>query len=153
MKVFLAMPYSQLCNQKYELKKEYRIFFEKLTAEIKKIGCDYFLAHEREKWGKNYSSAEESTIIDFETIKNADLVCVIPGVPASGGVHVELGWASANKRKLCIFLKQNSMYSPMVTGIHCLTDTKYYYYDNEYSDELIEMILECIKGELVINNG
>lgn|SRR5574344_1827083 len=153
MKVFLAMPYSQLCDQKYELKKEYRLFFEKLTSEIKKMGCDYFLAHEREKWGKNYTSAEESTVIDFGAIKNVDLVCVIPGVPNSGGVHVEIGWASANKKKLCVFLKKGSSYSPMVTGIHCLTDTKYHYYENEYSNELIEMILDSIKKELVVTNG
>ena len=68
MKVFLAMPYSQLCDEKYEIKTVYKIFFTKLTDELKKINCEYFLAHEREKWGKTYSSAEESTVIDFETI-------------------------------------------------------------------------------------
>lgn len=153
MKIFLAMPYSQLCDTNYELKEEYKDFFEKLTGEIKKLGCNYFLAHERENWGKNYSSAEESTLIDFETIKNADLVCVIPGVPNSGGVHVEIGWASSNKKKLCIFLKRNYPYSPMVTGVNCLTETKYHYYDNEYSNELIALILESIKQEMVVVNG
>lgn len=150
MKVFLAMPYSQLCDNNYELKTEYKIFFEKLTTELKKLGCDYFLAHEREKWGKSYSSAEESTMIDFETIKNVDLVCIIPGVPNSGGVHVEIGWASANKKKLRIFLKKDFPYSPMVTGIHCLTDTKYHYYEKDYSDELINLILKSVKLELGI---
>lgn len=146
MKVFLAMPYSQLCDkEKYEVKEEYKIFFQKLTNELTKINCDYFLAHERENWGKQYSSAEESTQIDFETIKNVDLVCVIPGVPNSGGVHVEIGWASANKKKSLIFLKNNYTYSPMVTGIHALTDAKYIYYDEDYSDEVIEKIIENIK--------
>src|SRR5574344_904680 len=135
MKVFLAMPYSQLCDEKYEVKQEYKTFFTKLTNELKKINCEYFLAHEREKWGKTYSSAEESTVIDFETIKNVDLVCVIPGVPNSGGVHVEIGWASANKKPLKIFLKKDYSYSPMVTGIHMLTSTDYIYYDVDYSEE------------------
>ena len=148
MKVFLAMPYSQLCDEKYELKEEYKKFFTSITKELKKIGCEYFLAHEREKWGKKYTSAEESTIIDFETIKKTDLVCMIPGVPNSGGVHVELGWASANKRKLKIFLKKNYHYSPMVTGIHSLTNTEYFYYDEDYSDDLVNMIIECIKKEM-----
>lgn len=154
MKVFLAIPYSQLCdNKKYELKGEYRIFFEKLIKEFKKINCDYFLAHEREAWGKEYASAEESTKIDFETIKTADLVCIIPGIPASGGVHVEIGWASANKRKLRIFFEKDKFYSPMVTGINCLTDTKYYYYEKEYSDELIELIMNSVKEEMEKTNG
>ena len=145
MKVFLAMPYSQLCDQKYELKKEYKKFFTKLIKELKILKIEYFLAHEREKWGKLYTSAEESTVIDYETIKNVDLVCVIPGVPNSGGVHVEVGWASANKRKMKIFLKKDYPYSPMITGIHCLTDTDYIYYNDDYSDELIELIINEIK--------
>lgn len=154
MKVFLAMPYTQLCNKKTnEVKQEYRKFFEKLTSEIKNLGCEYFLAHEREKWGKNYCSAEESTKIDYETIKNSDLVCIIPGVPHSGGVHVEIGWASANGRKLRIFLKNNFPYSPMVTGIGCLTETKYFYYNDDYSDELIGMIVNSIKTEMEKKNG
>ncbi|MCR5565155.1 MAG: hypothetical protein K6F59_05130, partial [Gammaproteobacteria bacterium] len=145
MKVFLAMPYSQLCDKKYELKEEYKTFFVKLTEELKKINCDYFLAHEREKWGKKYSSAEESTAIDYDTIRAVDLVCVIPGIPSSGGVHVEIGWASANKKPLKIFLKKNHMYSPMVTGIHCLTHADYIYYEKEYSGELIDLIIDEIK--------
>lgn len=149
MKIFLAMPYSQLCDEeKYEVKKEYKVFFEKLTKSIKDLGCEYFLAHEREKWGKEYSSDEESANIDYETIKNSDLICILPGVPNSGGVHVEIGWASANNKKLHIFLKEGYPYSPMVTGIHCLTDTKYYYYYNDYSDELIELIINSIKEEM-----
>ena len=147
MKVFLAMPYSQLCDNKYMVKEEYKKFFTSITNELKKINCEYFLAHEREKWGKSYTSAEESTVIDFETIKNADLVCIIPGVPNSGGVHVEIGWASANKRKLKIFLKKDYHYSPMVTGIYSLTDTEYFYYNEDYSDELVTMIIDCIKKE------
>lgn len=145
MKVFLAMPYSQLCDEKYEVKSEYKKFFTRLTDELRKINCEYFLAHEREKWGKTYSSAEESTTIDFETIKEVDLVCVIPGVPNSGGVHVEIGWASANKKPLKIFLKNNYPYSPMVTGIHCLTQTDYIYYSEDYSEELIGLIICEIK--------
>lgn len=148
MKVFFAIPYSQLCNEKYEVKKEYRIFLEKLVNETKRLGCDYFLAHERENWGKKYSSAEESTQIDFNTIKNSDLVCVIPGVPNSGGVHVEIGWASANKRKMIIFLKKDYHYSPMVTGIHKITNVQYHYYDEDFGEDLLNSIIDCIKKEL-----
>ena len=148
MKIFFAIPYSQLCDEKYEVKKEYREFLEDLIGETKKLGCDYFLAHERENWGKEYTSAEESTQIDFETIKKSDLICVIPGVPNSGGVHVEIGWASANRKKMRIFMKKNYPYSPMVTGIHKLTDAKYYYYDTDFGQDLLELIINCIKTEL-----
>lgn len=145
MKVFLAMPYSQLCDENYILKPEYKNFCKKLVSSITELKWDYFLAHEREEWGKNYCSDSESTLIDFNTIKESDLIVMIPGNPISGGVHVELGWASSNKKKIKIFLKKNVNYSPMVTGIHCLTDVDYYYYDNDYSDELICLILDSIK--------
>lgn len=129
-------------------KKNIEFFLERLINETKKLGCDYFLAHEREDWGKKYSSAEESTQIDFNTIKSSDLICIIPGVPNSGGVHVEVGWASANKKKIRIFLKKDYHYSPMITGIHKLTDTKYYYYDNDFDESLLNSIINCIKKEL-----
>ena len=148
MKVFFAIPYSQLCDENYELKKEYRIFLERLTTETKKLGIEYFLAHERENWGKNYSSDVESTEIDFKTITNCDLVCIIPGIPNSGGVHVEIGWASSANRNLRIFLNKNHSYSPTVTGIYALTNTKYYYYDKEFSDELLNMMISSIKKEM-----
>jgi len=154
MKVFLAMPYTQLCDKETNLlKDQYKIFFEKLLSSLEELGCEYFLAHKRENWGKDYCSDVESTQIDFETIKSSDLVCIVPGVPHSGGVHVEIGWASATNRKLRLFLKKDYPYSPMVTGVKCLTDTEYYYYDDDFSDNLINMIIDSVKLELEANNG
>ena len=144
MKVFIAMPYSQLCDEKYILKPKYKEFCVTLTNEIKSIGWEYFLAHERENWGKEYSSAEESTSIDFNTIKNSDVIVSIPDT--SGGVHVELGWASANKKRIKIFLDKNKSYSPMVLGLGVLTDVEYYYYDEEYSKEVIDQIISILKN-------
>ena len=94
---------------------------------------------------KGHASLTNSFLMNFETIKSVDLVCVIPGVPHSGGVHVEIGWASANKKPLKIFLKKDYPYSPMVTGIHVLTSTDYIYYNNDYGDDLIEQIINEIK--------
>lgn len=148
MKVFLAMPYTQLCNEDNVVKKEYKDFFEKLITELENMNCDYFLAHKRENWGKEYTSDTESTQIDYDTIRSADLVCVIPGIPYSGGVHVEIGWASSAKRKLRIFLKEKCSYSPMVTGIKCLTDTEYFYYKEDFGQDLLNLILDCIKKEM-----
>lgn len=148
MLVFLATPYSQLCDEEYKVKKEYKEFFEKLTKEIKNLGVDYFLAVERENYGKEYTSDKESTKIDYETIKKCDLMCVIPGVPASGGVHVELGWASANNKDIEIFLNENNNYSPMVTGLSEISNVQYNYYNKEYSNEVIELICKSIKKRL-----
>ena len=106
------------------------------------------MAVERENYGKEYTSDKESTKIDFETIKQCDLMCVIPGVPASGGVHVELGWASANNKDIEIFLNENNNYSPMVTGLSEISNVQYNYYNKEYSNEVIELICKSIKKRL-----
>ena len=149
MLVFLATPYSQLCDERYKVKEEYKIFFKKLTDRIKKMkNVEYFLAVERENYGKEYTSDKESTKIDFETIQKCDLLCVLPGVPASGGVHVELGWASANNKKMEIFLNKHASYSPMVTGLSVLTSVNYNYYTKEYSDEVIDLICNRIESNM-----
>ena len=151
MFVFIAMPYSQLCDESYLLKSEYKDFCIKLTTKLKEIGCTYFLAHERENWGKEYSKDTESTEIDFNTISRCDLVCMIPGVPASGGVHVELGWASAAHKKINLFLQKDYFYSPMVTGIDVLTDARKYYYDSDYNEELVDIIIDSVKERMKEN--
>ena len=144
MKVFFATPYTQLCDENNMLKEDYKNFFTKLVEEAKKLEIEYFLALEREEWGKNYICADESTNIDYNAILDSDVVCIIPGIPHSGGVHVEIGWASSNKKKMHIFLNKNCSYSPMVTGLKSLTDANFYYYESEFSDELIDAIIKSI---------
>ena len=148
MFVFLATPYSQLCDENYMVKEKYRKFFSLLTRKIKNEGVDYFLAVERENFGKEYTSDIESTRIDYDTIKKCDLVCCIPGSTISGGVHVELGWASANKKTIEMFLQKDSFYSPMVTGLSAVTRVNYNYYQAEFSEEMIELIISRIRFHL-----
>ena len=107
------------------------------------------MAIERETYVKEYTSDQESTKVDFETIKNSDLVCVIPGSPASGGVHVALGWASANQKQIEIVLNRNKQYSPMVTGLSEIANVQYRYYETDYSNEVIELI--CTSIEMYLN--
>lgn len=106
------------------------------------------MAIERENFGKQYSSDKESTLIDFDAIKKCDLLCAIPGIPASGGVHIELGWASANKKPIELFLKKGNNYSPLVTGLSTISKANYHYYDDDYSDELVNMIIDSIKKHI-----
>ena len=148
MLVFLATPCSQLCDNNYKVKPEYMSFFKKLIQSVKDLGVEYFLAVEREQFGKEYISDTESTEIDYETIKKSDFVCIIPGVPASGGVHVEVGWASSIGKKINMFLNKNETYSPMITGLSKITKVNYYYYEQEYSDELIDLICTSIKQRM-----
>lgn len=151
MKIFLALPFSQFCeNDKDEVEDCNKWFFNELTQKIKALGLDYFLAHEREDWGAKYKSAEESTSIDFNIMSSADLIVAVPGNPISGGVHIELGWASAMRKDILMFLDKSKEYSPMIEGLSSITNVKYFYYDKLISKELINQIIKKLKEELCI---
>ncbi len=148
MKVFLAMPFSQFCENDEEVVIENRWFFFELIERVKELGMEYFLAHEREDWGAKYTSAKESTVVDYKAMQSSDIVVAIPGNPISGGVHMELGWATSMKKKILIFLDKNHEYSPMVEGACGLTHVKYFYYDKMISTELISSVIDNLKKEI-----
>lgn len=146
MKVFIATPYTQFCDQNNLLKEEYKNFFLKLTNTLKEEKIDYFLALEREKWGEEYIKDSLSTEIDYNAVLDCDLFCGILGYPHSGGVHVECGWASANGKKMYLFLEEGRGYSPMITGLGSVTDVTYCTYQ-DLNNELVYSILDIIKKE------
>lgn len=149
MKVFISCPFTGLCEEeKYVVKKEYQPFFENLINMIANKGFDYYLAIKRENWGVDHKGPQECTFSDYEGIKSSDAIIVIPGnhlsKGISGGVHVELGWASALKKDLHILVEDNFMYSPVVMGLDTLTNTKYY----KCNDFLNDSMLQTISGIL-----
>ena len=108
MYIFYAFPFAQLCDPKDgQVRKEYRQFFNDLKEIANKNRHTYFLAHEREDWGAEFKGPEECVPNDYEGVVKSDLMIVVPGDPISGGVQVEMGWASANKKNMHIFCHQN----------------------------------------------
>lgn len=137
MRVFISCPFTGLCEtENYVVKKEYQGFFEKLMDGITNRGHEYYLAIKRENWGIDHKGPDECTMSDYEGVKDSDLLIVIPGNPISGGVHIELGWASALRKDIHILLENNFTYSPVVMGLKSLTNTKYYN-DCRFPDESI----------------
>lgn len=146
--VFLAFPFARLCNPETgEVDLKYRDFFEKLKTGVRERGYKYFLAHEREDWGAEYKGPLECVPVDYQGVKDCDLLIVVPGNSISGGVHVELGWASALKKDLHIFLEDGARYSPVVMGLAALTKTSYYNVSKFPSEELLNKIFEVIDQE------
>jgi len=150
-KFFLAFPFSMFCDDDTDtLTDESKDFFKNLTEYFKENGLDYYSAHERENWGETYHSEEESTRFDYEAIKKCDVMLCVPGNPYSGGTHIELGWASCLKKKIILFLEKGVYYSPLVTGISCMTDVSIYYYSDFFKDIL--PIIRKIVDEQIENN-
>lgn len=148
MNIFLASPFSQFCEGEEDIIIKNRWFFEKITDFLKKLNVDYFCSQEREEWGKKYISPDESINEDINGIKKCDLFLGIPGNPISGGVHVEIGWASAFNKKMILFLEKDIEYSPMILGLPSIKNCKLVYYDNLLSDSTVELIINTIKEEL-----
>ena len=148
MYIFLAFPFAGLCNPETgEVDHQYRDFFEKLKTGVKERGHKYFLAHEREDWGAEYKGPMECVPVDYQGVSDCDFLIVIPGNPISGGVHVELGWASALKKDLHIFVEKDARYSPVVMGLGSLTKVSYHETNKFPSDELLATIFKAIDKE------
>ena len=148
MKIFFASPFSQFCEEDSDIILENRWFFEKIIKFFKENNLDYFCSQEREEWGEKYISPSESIIADTKAISECDLFLAIPGNPISGGVHVEIGWASNQKKKMIVFLDKNLEYSPMIMGLKELTECEFVYYEDLISDNTINLIINKIKEVL-----
>ena len=149
MRIFISCPFSGIMDwDKQEIKKEYQYFFNDLINYMESNKINYYLAIKKENMGKDYVSPKDSTQNDYNGVKNSDVLFVIPGNPISGGVHIELGWASAMKKKIHIFLEKNAEYSPVLKGLPALTETVYHETESFPSRTLLNSIISSIEEEI-----
>lgn len=143
-KIFLAAPFKGLVNEKtmcMEETKKNEIL--NLINFLENKGYSVHNAHKREGWGKDFMTPEQCTAIDYEEIKKCDIFIAFPGVPASPGTHIEIGWASAFNKKIIFLLEDNQEnYAFLVRGLYKVSDVTYIvYHDNsEYYDELSKIL-------------
>lgn len=131
MNVFIAFPFTDIIDQNTNtVKTESKLFLEKIMNSLLEQGHYVFLAHHREEWGKKLMTAEQCTPADLEEMKTTDIVLAFPGENPSGGVQVELGWASALKKKIYLFLHTHTNYSPLVYGLSTITEAEIIKYEN-----------------------
>lgn len=153
MKVFISCPFTGLCDEeKYEIKDQYKSFFNKLIKTLEEKGCDYYLAIKRENWGIDHKGPEECTKSDYEGVKSSDFLIVIPGNKMSkgisGGVHVELGWASAMQKKMHILIEDDFEYSPVLMGLNALSPTYYHKCNDFLNDNMLIEIEKIVEEEM-----
>lgn len=158
MNVFISCPFTGLCGEeKYEVKDQYKHFFNRLTDMMEDRGVEYYLAIKRENWGLEHKGPEECTKSDYEGVKSSDLLIVIPGnnqsKGISGGVHIELGWASALNKKMYILIEDKFNYSPVLMGLNSLSETHYYKCNSFLDDEMLACIINIIEQELLLVKG
>lgn len=121
-RVFLAGPFKHLMDPATGLlapamKQRLEAIIQLLEAKQLAVHC----AHRREAWGAEMMTPAECTKIDYDEIARADLLLAFPGVPASPGTHIELGWASAMQKQVVLLLERDQPYAFLVRGLHRVT--------------------------------
>jgi hypothetical protein len=117
--VFLAAPYSQFMDAATgTVIAPWRKRLDALRLSFLARGACVFSAHHNESWGEQWLAADLCTPIDHNAIRQADVVCAVIGNPPSGGVMIELGWASALHVPCLLVLPKDGRFSPLVAGLN-----------------------------------
>jgi nucleoside 2-deoxyribosyltransferase len=85
---------------------------------------------------------EICTPADFTAMTRCDVVCALVGRPPSGGVAVELGWASALAKPVLLLVDTESGASPLITGLDAITRTERADEPAQWSDTELSAIVK-----------
>ena len=141
-KIFIARPMSKYIDKGKFTNKNFKIFIETLYSICQEYAQEVFLALQREEYGKKLMK-DTCTELDFEEMKTADLVVAIP--EDSKGTAVELGWASCMKIKILLILDRNQRYTPLISGLNNITDTKIIWYDKKLDKNVLSSVEKLIQ--------
>jgi len=132
MRIFFGASFTKhLKKDNGQFHESKKILIENIIEILTERGHDVRNAHVREEFGKKLLDPETCTKMDLEEIKKCDLFMAMPGNPPSGGVHVELGWASALNKKILLLLKKHGGYSPLVTGLGIIGKVETIYFRSQ----------------------
>lgn len=148
MRIFIAYPFTGKITENGLLPEDYIKELVTLKNELQKIGYNVILAHEREDWGKSILPPDVCTKLDFEEIRKTDVVIAYPSDPPSGGVHIELGWASALQKRIVIIQRENENYSPLIIGLPTITNVTTLKIQLDCKvDCLAKLLVNILKGD------
>ncbi len=93
-RIFLAAPFTWQQTESGDINPGFQAQLEDLMGRLEGLGGVLFSSHEREIWGTEKWTPEAIAVDDYRNMLWSDMVvAAIDDVP-SGGVKVELGWAS-----------------------------------------------------------
>lgn len=118
-KIFIACPISKYLTED-GIDKEFEIFIREIYDLCKLYVDNTFLALEREEYGKKKMYGSDCTLADYNEMLDTDLLIAFP--EDSMGVSVELGWASALKKQILVFVDKKYRQSELVKSINCISN-------------------------------
>jgi len=133
MKVFLAAPYMLFFSTESGVEPVFRDRINGVLATIQKKNVTVLSAYARENWVADLDEPEDAVNYDFRAIEEADfLIAFIGDKTPSNGVLMEVGFAAAHKKRICIFYKKNLKPFPFLArGLNTWTDTELVEYKND----------------------
>ncbi|SHF58711.1 nucleoside 2-deoxyribosyltransferase [Streptoalloteichus hindustanus] len=123
-RVFLAAPFAQWLSADGVVDSRARRGLTALRQTFLNLGLPVFSAHHNERWGQGWLPPETCVPSDFRAMQTADVVCAYLGTPPSGGVCLELGWASAMHKPVLLVLDDGARPSQMIEGLATVTPVR-----------------------------
>lgn len=148
-RIFLAGPFKALVDAGTgAMRAADRARFETLIERLERDGHQVHNAHRREGWGAAFLTPEECTRLDFEEIAGCDVFIAFPGVPASPGTHVEIGWASALGKPVILLLEQGREYAFLVRGLYTVAAVEYVTFapDEQVAERVLSLVRSAAGG-------
>lgn len=142
-RVFLAAPFAQWLSEDGLVDPIWRTRFSVLRQGFLDAGMPVFSAHHNERWGASWLPAEVCVPNDFRAMETCDVVCAYLGTPASAGVCIELGWASAMRKPILLVLDCGPKYSQMIEGLATVTHMRELVLADGWVDSTTSEILEA----------
>jgi nucleoside 2-deoxyribosyltransferase len=131
LKVFLAAPFTSFLKKKGIVDAKFHNKLQKIIDVISQSGHTVLSSHLRENWGRDLLPPQEIAPLDFSLIKECDLMIAYLNNQPSG-VFVELGWASALKKRIVILTETPvAELSPLVQGLSFFSNATFVFFRSE----------------------
>ncbi len=148
-KIFIACPISKYLTFD-GMDPNYEVFIRNIYETCQYYSSNVFLALYREKYGKARMEDDVCTPLDFEEMRDSDIVIAFP--ENSMGVAVELGWASTMKKKILLFLNDNDSSSPLIRALYTITDAEVIILNSKYDyNQKQNIVVDKIKAYIEQN--
>lgn len=142
MKIYLAGP--QIFKYKKEMCEKDIERVKRLVGFLESKGNSVFNVHVERNFGKNgWDASDIVAKWALDEMKKSELLIAYPGNPPSGGVHMEIGWASIMDKRIILLLKKDREYSPMIHGLKEIAKVDVVEFETD--DEAIEGINKCLE--------
>ena len=135
MRIFIAAPITDWINDSNTHPwKALKLFIKQLLEMLSSNGHDVFSAHNLEEFGKKLRPESICTPFDFLEVRQSNMVIALPS--RSGGVHTEIGWASALNKPMLLLI--NGDESPLARGLNTITHVETLCVSSKFPEDIIE---------------